>query len=237
MGVAAVVLAGGSGTRLGAERNKVYLEVGGMPVLGWSLRTLDLHPDIELVVVVIRPGDEDEVEAVLDVVGPVTPVLGVHGGTTRTASEQAALAALAPDIHDGLIDMVLVHDGARPFADLDLIDRVLTGAAAHGAAVPALAVEAPLWRADDDGVRPIDVSSLRRVQTPQGAIAAPLLTALAAAGDDGVDTAQTLARGAGLAAVVVAGDERNLKVTTVDDLARAEALAARLVDGRWCDDA
>ena len=237
MGVAAVVLAGGSGTRLGAERNKVYLDVGGRPVLGWSLRTLDLHPEIELIVVVVRAGDEAEVEAVLDGVGPVTPVLGVHGGATRTASEQAALAALAPDIHDGLIDIVLVHDGARPFADLDLVDRVLTGAATHGAAVPALAVEPPLWRADVDGVHPVDVTSLRRVQTPQGAIAAPLLAAFTAPGDDGVDTAQTLARGTGISAVAVAGDERNLKVTTLGDLARAEALAARFVDGRWCDGA
>lgn len=235
MGVAAVVLAGGSGTRLGADRNKVYLDVGGRPVLAWSLRTFDLHPATDVLVVVARPGDEAELEAVLAEVDPVTPLAVVAGGASRTASERAALGALAADVHDGVVDVVLVHDGARPFADLDLIDRVLTATDAHGAAVPALPVDPPVWRADDTGPTPVDVARLRRVQTPQGAAAAPLLAALAAGGDDGVDTARTLARITGIAAAVVAGDERNLKVTTVDDLARAGDLAQRFRDGRWLD--
>lgn len=235
MGVAAVVLAGGSGTRLGADRNKVYLDVGGRPLLAWSLRTFDLHPAVDALVVVARPGDHDELDRVLAAVDPVTPLAVVAGGATRTASERAALAALAADVHDGAVDVVLVHDGARPFADLDLVDRVLDATGAHGAAIPALAVDPPLWRLDPTGPAPVDVGPLRRVQTPQGAAAAPLLVAFATAGDDGFDTAQTLARGTGIAAATVAGDERNLKITTAHDLATAETLAARFRDGRWLD--
>lgn len=241
---AAVVLAGGSGTRLGADRNKVFVDLQGRPMLAWSLATLDRHPAVSTIVVAVRAGDEEAFTEALRSAekygGPMkAPVLTVPGGATRSASELAALDRLAPYIEDEAVEVVLIHDGARPFADEALITRTISAALAHRGAVPGLMPDRQVFELDADAghASALRIESLRRVQTPQAFAAKPLLAAYRQAqieGFEGVDTAEVVARFAEIDAVVVDGDPENIKVTTVADLHRAHRIAARrLGDGRW----
>ena len=231
MTAALVVLAGGSGSRFGHERNKVYLPLAGRPVISWSLR-LALEVDaFGPVVLVIRPDDGEAAAAAVAAADLDRPVEIVAGGTTRHGSELAALDALAGRVAAGDVDVVAVHDGARPLAGADLTRRVVLAARDRGGAVPTVPVAA-VWRRDSFGglVRPEGGTGLHRVQTPQAFRAGPLLAAYErsrVAGFEGTDTAATLEQFApGLEVVAVPGDAANLKVTFGGDLEAAERLLA-----------
>lgn len=217
---AVVVLGAGSGTRVGADLNKVLLNLRDRPLLAWSVQTALSVPGVEPVVVVCRPGERTAVATGL------APHIGEHqlllidGGATRQASEQAALDLLAPRVAAGEIDVIAIHDGARPLAGADLFTRAITVAREYGGAVPTL--ELP-------GLFPRSTEHLAGVQTPQAFRAAPLLAAYAAAtaaGFDGTDTAAAFARfapGEHTIRAVPAG-ATNLKVTFAEDLPVAERL-------------
>jgi 2-C-methyl-D-erythritol 4-phosphate cytidylyltransferase len=229
---AAVVLAGGSGTRLGAERNKVYLPLRGRPVLAWSLATFTGMPEVGAVVLVVREPDRPVAERMLaeHTTGGVEVVIG---GRTRQESELAGLRRLAARIDGGEIDVVLVHDAARPLAGRELATSVLVAARAAGGAVPGL------WR-DDLAVAALDGAGLAgpppvglvAVQTPQAFRAAPLLAAYeeaARCGFVGTDTASCVERFAPDVPIRwVPGDERNIKITYAHDLLVAEHAAPDL---------
>lgn len=233
MSSAAIVLAGGAGTRLQASENKVYLPVGGRPLLAWSLAAFDAAEPIAQIVLVIRGDDAERAAAVLaeHPIGKLTAV--VVGGATRHASERAGLEVLAGDIDSGVVDLVCIHDAARPFVRAALLERVLAVARRHGGAIPGLAVDAPvLLRTGSGGgaAEPVTTEDLRRVQTPQAFRGPELLAAFRRAeaeGFAGVDTAETVARYSALDVHVVEGDHDNIKVTFVEDLFAVEALAAR----------
>lgn len=232
MRTAAIVLAGGAGTRLEHSENKVYLQVADRPLLAWSLRTFASSPLIDRVVLVIREGDADRAQAVLAGAPAEKLVATVEGGTTRQASEYAGLAVLAAEIEDGAVDLVCIHDAARPFVSQELLTRLLRTARDFGGALPGLPVEQELLlRADDDGhAVPVPTSDLRRVQTPQAFRARPLLKAHRAAKETafhGADTAETIERFGDLDVQVVPGDPRNMKITFAQDLSEAEELATR----------
>ncbi len=234
MRTTAVVLAGGSGTRFGAGRNKALLDLGGAPLLAWSMTALLRCPLVDDVLLVGRPGDRPDLDAV--VAGLPAPdrarIRGtVEGGTSRHGSERNALEALAPDIEAGRIGVVAIHDAARPFLRQDLLCRLLEAAASHGGAVPVRPLAAPLLlRPDADGtVAAVPTADLRGAQTPQAFHAAPLLAAYRRADADGfrgLDTAESMTRYAGVVTVAVAGDPDNVKVTFAADLAAAEVRAA-----------
>ena len=226
---AAIVLAGGSGTRLGAERNKVYLPLRGRPVLAWSLATFAGMPEVGAVVLVVREADRPLAEQVLadHTAGGVEVVVG---GRTRQESELAGLRRLAARIDAGAVDAVLVHDAARPLATRELASSVLAAARADGGAVPGL------WRDDlaaatPDGAALVGPSPDRlvAVQTPQAFRAAPLLAAYeeaAGRGFVGTDTASCMERFAPDVPIRwVPGDERNIKITSGHDLLVAEHAA------------
>ena len=219
MRAAAVVVAGGSGTRLGGPVRKQYLEIGGEPVLLRALRRFLHHPRIASVVVVLPPDDvADPPSWLADL-----PITIVAGGAERGDSVFNGLMAVSADV-----DRVLVHDGARPFVSADVIDRVLD---AEGGAIAAVPVTDTIQRVDADGVitDTPDRSTLWQAQTPQGFPRAALLDAYRRARADGVaatDDAAVFARYAGPVRVVM-GSHRNLKVTRPEDLPVAEALAAR----------
>ena len=121
---AAVVLAGGSGTRVGGESNKVYLPVAGRIMIGISLNTFATLPEMGPLVLVVRTEDRELAGRVIDrEVDAAVEV--VTGGSTRQESELAGLRQLADRIRDGRIDTVLIHDGARPFAGPALVREVL----------------------------------------------------------------------------------------------------------------
>ena len=217
MGVAAVVLAGGSGTRVGADRNKVLLTLGDEPVLRHSVRTATLVSDVRVVVVVVRPGDAPD----LDGDWPV-PVETAPGGETRHASEWSALQHLRPRVETGEVDVVAIHDAARPLASVSLWDAVVDAAREHGGALPARPAVGLLRREPGP---PLD--ELVTVQTPQAFRAGPLLEAYAAAQRDGftgTDTAACVAAYSDLRLRAVPGEATNLKVTWPDDLPLAERL-------------
>jgi 2-C-methyl-D-erythritol 4-phosphate cytidylyltransferase len=140
MTVAVLVLAGGSGSRFGARRNKVYLPLAGRSVLSWSVDTLARVPDVEVVVLVTRPTDREHVEAMLS--DEVAEVAGrmevVSGGRTRQESELCGLRQLAERIRGGLLDTVLIHDGARPLVSAELAEAVIAAVRRHGGAIPGL---------------------------------------------------------------------------------------------------
>jgi 2-C-methyl-D-erythritol 4-phosphate cytidylyltransferase len=230
---AAVVLAGGSGTRLGGERNKVYLPLRGRPVLAWSLATFTGMPEVGAVVLVVREPDRPLAERMLaeHTAGGIEVVIG---GRTRQESELAGLRRLAARIEAGAIDAVLVHDAARPLAGRELASSVLTAARADGGAVPGLwrddlAAAAP----DGSGLVGPSPEGLVAVQTPQAFRATPLLAAYeeaARCGFVGTDTASCMERFAPDVPIRwVAGDERNIKITYAHDLIVAEHAALALM--------
>jgi len=226
---AAIVLAGGSGTRIGARHNKVYLPLGGRTVLGWSLRAFATHPAIGTVVLVVRAEDAARAEreaATLDV-----PVEIVEGGATRQDSEWCGMHRLADRIAARAIDIVLIHDGARPLVSAALISAVLAAARADGGAVPGLLRDdLAAVTADGAGLQwPPGPDAFVAVQTPQGFRAVPLLAAYDRArreGFVGTDTASCVQRFTDLPVRWVPGDERNLKITYPHDVARAERLVS-----------
>lgn len=203
----AVLVAAGSGARYGGA--KQYAEVGGRRVLDWSLAAARSVADG--VVLVVGPDAADGSEPGADVV--------VAGGATRSASVRQGLAAVPAGV-----EVVVVHDAARPVAGADLFAAVV--AAVRGgadAAVPGIPVVDSLrWR--DGGA--VDREALVAVQTPQAFAAAALRAAHAGEGEASDDA--TLVEAAGGTVVVVPGDPANLKLTRPEDL---DALA-RALDGR-----
>jgi 2-C-methyl-D-erythritol 4-phosphate cytidylyltransferase len=220
---AVVVLAAGSGTRVGAPVNKVLLALGGQSVLARSVTTALALSDVARVVVVVRPGDEGAVAAVVEPLLGTREVTLVAGGADRHASEWAALQVLAPAIRTGEVDVVAVHDAARPLAEVGLYDAVVAAARAHGGAIPVVPVTSLLG---PHGA----LTGTAVVQTPQAFAAPALLAAYVAAAADGfsgTDTAACLERYGDVPVVAVPGDVANLKVTYPEDVALAEALLSR----------
>ena len=219
--VAAIVVAAGRGLRAGGDLPKQYRRILGEPVIRPSLATLVRHDEISAVQPVIHPDDAGLFEpaaAGLDLL-PAVP-----GGASRQASVRAGLEALEPRSPD----LVLVHDAARPFASAALIARAIAAARKSGAAVPVIAVADTVKTVDAAGTvtGTIDRANLRMVQTPQAFSFAALLEAhrraQAAGREDFTDDA-ALAEWAGLAVTTFEGEAGNVKLTTNEDFARAEA--------------
>lgn len=237
---AAIVLAGGSGSRVGADANKVYLPVAGRPMIAWSLRAFVGAPGIGPVLLVVRDVDR----------GPAAELLGrrpgwaeielVTGGRTRQESELAGLRRLADRIRGGRVDVVLVHDGARPMISRALLAAVLRTAREVGGAVPGLPRGDLALAAPDEAGRATVLAGpappgLVAVQTPQGFRAAPLLAAYEEAerlGFAGTDTASCVRRFApSLPIRALPGEGRNFKVTYPHDIAVADRVLAGFAVG------
>jgi len=221
----AIVVAAGSGERLGADRPKAFVKFGERTLVAASLETFEDHDGIDGIVVAVPDGFETEMSLVADDLGAGKIAVAVAGGASRAESVANALACLPESAH-----FVLVHDAARPLVDQDLIDRVMQGLA-EGAdgVVPALAVTDTVKRLGADGAvaETFDRATLRAVQTPQGFPVERLAAAIERAGDrlaEATDCA-SLVEAAGGRVICVEGDPRNLKVTTAEDLRRAQELA------------
>ena len=218
------MLAAGSGSRVGAASNKVLLPAAGVPVLAWSVRSALAPPYVEELLVVHAPGERGPVLDALAVHCPGATVTVLAGGDSRHASEWHALQALANRIDAGTLDVVAIHDGARPLANPELFDAVLRTAHEHGGALPVRPLPGLIGR---DPARRRDAGVLVGVQTPQAFRAAPLLEAYRRAADDGfegTDTAVCVERYTGLRVRAVDGPATNIKVTFPEDVALAERL-------------
>src|SRR3954447_2216827 len=223
MAIWAIVVAAGSGARLGADRPKAFVRLGGRTMLAWSLAMLDDHDLIDGIVMVVPEEYEERASLLADDLAATKIAAAVAGGATRPESVAAGLSCVPESA-----DFVLVHDAARPLVPPEVVDRVVEAlrAGAEGA-VPALALADTVKRVSPDGsvAETLDRGALRAIQTPQGFPLAVLREALAERTGDATDCAsrvETLGRWV----VCVEGDERAFKVTTPADLARAEQLAS-----------
>lgn len=223
----ALVVAAGRGTRLGAALPKQYLPVAGEPLLRHALRALASHPRINGVRAVIHPDDGAHYAEAARDLGLLPPV---PGGAQRQDSVRLGLESLI-EIDP---DVVAIHDGARPFVDGALIDRVLDAVEREPGAIPALPVADTIKRGlDGRVVETVERRQLWRAQTPQAFRFREILAAHRAARGLELSDDAAVAERAGLAVSLVMGSEANLKVTAPEDLARAETLVlAQLGDIR-----
>jgi len=217
----AIVVAAGSGERLGADRPKAFVPVGGRPMAAWSLDAI-AAAGIPRAVVAVPPGHGAAAEEALYRDLPLGLVF-VEGGATRSESVRNALAAAGPDA-----EAVLVHDAARPMVTPDLFTRTLAALADADAAIAAARVTDTIKEAGADGIviRTHDRSRLWAIQTPQAFRAGILHKALAAGEDvlaQATDDAWLVERAGGTVRVVES-PAANFKVTTPHDLALADSL-------------
>jgi len=216
------ILAAGNATRAGVD--KVFADLGGQPVLAWSLAAgvaARCFDDI----VVVGNTNLDRITTLVQERAPRARV--VPGGATRTASSWAALDAAAD------ADVIALHDAARPFVPPSLFARCVEIALADGSAVAGLPLADTVRRADEAGAATEEVSreGLWSAQTPQVFRRELLVRARQAAGERsfGDDAAALVA--AGLRPKMVLGERRNLKITTFEDLAYARELVAKGLAG------
>jgi 2-C-methyl-D-erythritol 4-phosphate cytidylyltransferase len=217
----AVLVAAGRGERLGEDRPKAFVALGGLPLLAEPLRRLDACELIDAVVLVAPPGWEEPAILLAEELGVSKVSACVAGAETRTDSVRAGVAEVPEEA-----STVLVHDAARPLLPEEVIARVLAALGeGFDGAVPALPVADTVKRVADHVV----VETLRRdelvaVPTPQAFAAGALRAALAHAGSSQASTdCATLVEANGGRVKAVAGDERLLKVTTRADLERVAA--------------
>ena len=225
MSIAAILLAGGAGTRSGSALNKVYVEVRGRPLLAYPLETLDISSSVGTIVLVVRPEDRERADEVASQVVRHTTVRIVDGGVTRQGSEMSGLEALTNDVD--AFSCIAIHDGARPFLSLSMLESVSETACRTGGAIPGYVPETTLFKMNEGVLEPLEEA--QAVQTPQCFRSAPLLAAYRAAktaGFEGVDTAETVELFSDLTTAVVPGDPRAFKVTFESDFESAERLAA-----------
>jgi 2-C-methyl-D-erythritol 4-phosphate cytidylyltransferase len=206
------------------------MSLGTRRVISWSILAFARVPEVGQLVLTVRPQDRELAEEIVDRELPDVAVSIVAGGDTRHASEYNALRHLEPAIESGEIDIVMIHDGARPLIGPSLIRRVVEAARAAGGAVPGLPVDDVVGVDADERIRDrFDDSTLLRVQTPQAFRADQLIAAYNAAeakGFAGTDTASCVEWFGGCAIRHVAGDDRNIKLTYAQDLPVAEQILA-----------
>ena len=219
--VASIVLAAGSGTRFGNNINKVWLPLNGHRIISRSLTNAAANFKDARIIVVINADDEEFARKALADDAMPSSIEIVYGGTTRHESEFNALQYLKPAILAKEIDIVLIHDGARPLATPELFSAIADGAAQHGGAIPTIALDS----------REMDIAreeTVARVQTPQGFRAQPLLAAYEQSvkeGFVGTDTAACMEKYFPEVKIfAVPGDVLNFKITYPQDLAIAELL-------------
>ena len=223
----ALIVAAGSGERLGADRPKALVELAGRPMLMWSMEALRDTDGIERIAIAM-PVDSDEHARGLDFAAPGPPaIVAVRGGATRSESVRRALDAVGPG------DPVLVHDAARPLLTPELAREVIDALAADAsadAAIAAMPVTDTVKRVDGGGAvhETLDRGELWAVQTPQVFRRAALERALEVPAHElarATDDAWLIERDGGRV-IVVRGSDENLKVTTPLDLRVAGLLLA-----------
>ena len=220
---AVIVPAAGRGERLGPGAPKALRTLAGQPILLHAVRNLATARGLDLIVVAVPEESCEEARALLQ--GIDIPITIVSGGETRQDSVARALLALPPEV-----DVVLVHDAARPLVPSDVVDLVV-GAVRAGAqaVIPTLGVVDTVKEVDADGVvrATLDRARLQAVQTPQGFARDVLQRAHAASdGGDATDDAGMVER-MGVIVQTVPGHEEAFKITRPLDLVLAEAILAR----------
>lgn len=221
---AALIAAGGTGSRMGADVNKLLMPLAGKPVLARTLAVFDALPEIGLIAIVLHPDLSGTVRDALPGWNIRTPVRLIEGGATRQESVYRGLRALPEDTQ-----LVAIHDGARPLIDPGSIRRTLVSAAEYGAAVAGIKVKDTLKIVKEGAIEgTVDRTYLWQVQTPQVFRYGLIVNAHREAADRGwecTDDAALIERTGGTV-MMVEGSVRNLKITTPEDMDMAERLLA-----------
>ena len=220
MTVSAVILAAGRGDRMQMNANKILLPILGQALICHTVQAFARTPELDDLVLVVH---RDEMEKVRRLVRPITDrCCFVEGGETRRDSSLAGVLAAKGDI-------VLIHDGARPFPSRALIHRVLIATQQEDAVVPVLPITDLLHRVDEvtsliEGTASLSEHPLAQAQTPQGFRRELILRCLEAASQEIRDDATAILL-AGESVATVPGESLNMKITRPEDLALAEAIA------------
>jgi 2-C-methyl-D-erythritol 4-phosphate cytidylyltransferase len=229
--VVAVILGAGQGTRVGGPVNKIFLPLDGKPLITYAIEAFERCPVIDEIMLVAAAGEEEQLAKLTQYAHCHKVKKIVQGGDTRHASEKQALEALRQEIDAGKFDIVLVHDGARPFISVEKIQQLVERARVVGGAILAVPLQEEERIAQVDEQKSIKRSfegaQIWKAQTPQAFRASLLLNAYDQAERDqfcGTDTAASLER-IGYPVAIVESDTTNLKVTTPYDLLHAERLS------------
>lgn len=226
MTVGVVIAAAGSGTRMGAEGNKVLLSLYGKPILQYSLECFAGLPEVEEIVVVTRECDRPVVEGLAEKAAPQKRVQVVVGGATRQESVYLGLQALSSHV-----EWAAIHDGARPFLTPELVRRTLDAVREHQAVGVGVPVKDTIKRVREGRVVETPPrNELWAIQTPQVFARDLILEAHRQAAKLGVEATDdcALLEELGRPVHIVAGDYRNLKITTPEDLPREERILVGL---------
>ncbi len=220
-----LIAAAGSGRRMGADGNKLLLEVAGRPVLAWTLEAALACPVIQWIGIVGQPVDAEAIAAIVAAARPDRPVQWILGGDTRQESVSRGLAALPP-----AADGVLIHDGARCLVEPELLARCAAAVQAGAAVIAATPVTDTIKQVDDQRciTATPDRSALWAAQTPQGFPVQQLRQAHATASEQGwsvTDDAALFER-LGWTVQVLEAPPSNIKLTTPFDLQVAAAVLA-----------
>ena len=218
----AIIVAGGSGTRFGAQLPKQFLELGGKPILMRTIEAFWVNREGAIDLIVTLPADQFALwQELCERYAFAVPHRVVAGGETRWHSVKNALNTIIDT--DG-IDVIAVHDGVRPMVTTDLIDRIFDAARHDGAAIPVVMLNDSVRQVTGNISHALDRSSLRAVQTPQAFDARLLLDAYSQPYQPTFTDDASVVERAGHNVSLVEGDPRNLKITRPMDLALAEYL-------------
>lgn len=211
----AIIVAGGSGTRMGSDIPKQFLLIKGKPVLAHTIEAFKrAYPDMRLIVVL--PAEHMETWRMLgDKHAIMMDVEIVEGGSERAESVANGLALVDSDL-------VAVHDGVRPLASVELIRSCFEGAVETGAAVPVIPISSSVRRINGRGNEAVDRKDLRAVQTPQCFKTAVLKNAFHENPSANATDEASLVEMSGQSIHLIEGEERNIKITTLFDLRLAE---------------
>ncbi|TAF57858.1 MAG: 2-C-methyl-D-erythritol 4-phosphate cytidylyltransferase [Oscillatoriales cyanobacterium] len=216
-----LIPAAGAGRRMGHDRNKLLIDLLGLPILAWTLKAVAAADTVTWIGIICQPCDRPDFQAILDQLNLPILIELIHGGETRQASVYNGMKHLPPDAIG-----VLIHDGARCLATPQLFDRCAAALATCDGLIAAVPVKDTIKVVDADGqvCDTPDRDRLWAAQTPQG-FTVDLLKACHEQGRreawEVTDDAALFER-AGKVVQIVEGEETNLKVTTPMDLAIAE---------------
>lgn len=216
----AIIVAGGSGKRMGGPIPKQFMLVKGKPLLCWTIEAFHAFDPAMPIIVVLPEAQIPIWKALCIGHGFLIEHAVVAGGEERFHSTRNGLAGVKGD------GVVAVHDGVRPLVSKELIARCFAAAEEHGAAIPVVPITSSVRQVDGDSSKAIDRSVLRAVQTPQCFRVELLRKAFDAPYDAAFTDEATLVEHHGTVVHLVPGEENNLKVTTPVDMRIAEILLA-----------
>ncbi len=215
---AAIIVAAGRGQRVGGEIPKQYLNIDGVPILRRTVDVFLQNPDINHTRVIIHPDDRELYDAAVGDMDLPEPVIG---GDTRQQSVLNGLEALGKIMPE----YVFIHDAARPFLTQDTLNALINEVEISGAVIPALKVTDTIKYMTEDHINnTIDRDFLYRAQTPQAFRYKPIFMAHRRFENNNLTDDSAIAEKGGLKVRIIEGDENNLKITTTDDIRKAEMM-------------